>query len=274
MHTIKLLCEEISSDEFKSGVDLFRSIRLNGLKKEIKEKKSGFYKKNSSTIKKCDYNLLDKGYTLSIQESNFYAASYFAGQISNHYLAWNQKKEKSKWRKLEIEYFQKYAKSDYPKLLEFHSKVLLKDTSQALTITDYQAYEYLIGIIKEQFSSEQLKVLLDNSIDNSLITNQEEIMWFEFSSGVDLDLVALQFEVEEVEFDYFNYEISMLYHKDTIVEYKSEYYHCGDNYQIEPEILTTLDTIKNEINDMSDRTRYIEEFKKTYLYNIVEELKN
>ena len=270
----KLLCADLSSDEFKSGFELFRNITRNCFSKEGDEKNSRFYKKNSSKLKKCNLNLLDKGYHLSVRESNYYAASYFAGQISKHYMAWNQKGERSKWRKLEIKYFQKYAKSDYFELLEFHSDFLLKDTSETLSIINEQAYEYLIGILDKQISSKQLRMLLDKSMINSVIVNHEEIMWFEVMNDVDLDLVTLQFEFEEVRFDYFNYDISMLYHKDTIVEYKSEVYHCGDNYQVEPKIVITSDTIKNAINDLADKTRYIAELKNTYLYKIIEDLNN
>jgi len=266
----RMLCKNLNSDEIKVGFELYNRIQRNIISEK---KKYIYYKMNSAQIRKCDKTILELGYTESLNEFNENNASYFSGELSKRYYGRNQREQRLALEKLAKSHFERYANNNYLKLIKYHSDFLLQDTSESLTPIELLSYEHLIKIINENSSQPSFKFLLDQAINNSNITEKQDIYIFESVLGVDLNHVNLKLQLEEIELQFFDYEVSKMYHKDTIVEYKQEVYYHGEHYS-PPVIETTLDTIVNKISDQNEMSKYRTRFKSTYLYNIVNELEN
>lgn len=264
----KMLCNNLNSDEIKDGYELFRKIIGNMMRDK---KMYNDFKTNFAQIQKCDETLLKLGYNESLNENNDYNASFFSGELSKGYNRWNQREKKLNWKELAISHFEKYADNEYPKLIKYHKDFLLQDTSERLTPIELMSYEHLIQTINETSSQTAFEFLLDESITNSNIVEKLDIYIFESVQGVDLNHVNLKLQLDEIELQFFDYEVSKMYHKDTIVEYKQEVYYHGEGYS-SPIIETTLDTIVNQINDFGEMSEYRTRFKSTYLYNIINKL--
>ena len=270
----RLLCHDLKSDQIKTGIELFRKIVRNIKIKEKTEKNSQFVKDYYSRIKQCDYLILKKGYKQSLLENNELNAWYFADNLSNKYFNFYRKNQKSNFDSLAYVHIQNYAGGNFIKLIPYYAEFLMKDTNESLNQIELKAYHDLVDLISSQITANDFKAILDEVISNSTIVAKEDLMWFEIMSRVDLDLYSLKVQLDSFDLEYFNYDASMLYHKDTIVNYITEVYYCGANYQVEPVEEIISDTIRNKIDNFDDMIEYRSKFTNSYLYSIVGKMKN
>lgn len=264
----QLICEKTTnSEKYNQLIDSFYIIdeRL-----KYSGTKSGNWKFRSNQRKKirlAKRRILEVGYNKSLENEDFLIASDYAKKLKQCFPYWGDNKIKREWEYRELIHYEKYAKSNIVKLIDYHSNWLFRDTTRMFVRNPpFSGYNHLLNTVSTQYGKEEFRSLLEESIAKSRLIK-------DFTRG--RPKYKLTFQIENETFELYDEKISILYYPDTILIDTLEIWTCyGENASHYPKIEIRPDTIKQAIPNPNNLENYKARFRRTLLYNIIDKLNN
>lgn len=264
----QLICEETANPEkYHQLIDSFFNIDKKLNYSSFQSDNFKFKRNNRKAILLAKRRILEVGYIKSLDNEDFLKASDYANKLTQCFPYWGNHKIKNSWKYRELSNFEKYAANNVVKLIDYHSHWLFRDITQSTKRNPpFSGYDHLIKIISSQYGKEEFKNVLDESLAKSRLSKKNHRGRPKYN---------LEFEIENTLFELYDDEISILYYQDTILIDTTTTWNCfGENASIEAIIRIESDTIKQKISNPNDLENYKARFRRTFLYSIIDKLKN
>lgn len=261
-----LLCDKnVSYEEYNSKIDSLVNLENLFLYSTQNPEGYSFRIKNPSKIRDTKRRLYKLGYNNSLDREDYLNASIYAKRLKSCYNRFTERHDQKLWQNRELVSYQDYVENNYLALIEFHDNWLFRDTTNSLmSYPPFEGYSHLVDLISERYSKSEFESILEQGINTSRI---------ELSKSA-RPRFLMKFELEGMEYSYYDHNTSLLYMPDTILVDTVVVYDCygkdakGEYVQIQN------DTIYNQISDLSDMTKYREKLRKTILFGILRELED